>query len=136
MEFTCTCPSGFRGKTCEARDKCHPNPCHHDGICETEGLDYVCTCSSGWTGDTCEDKDRCRPNPCDHGGICISRINNYICHCPADWMGKTCEISAFNNIASASGGSCATTRWGCCPDGKTPAQGPGQSGCPERFRKR
>ena len=39
-----------------ARDKCHPNPCHHDGKCETEGLDYVCSCSGGWSGDTCEGK--------------------------------------------------------------------------------
>jgi hypothetical protein len=40
-------------------------------------------------------------------------------------------VSAFNNMADApSGGSCATTRWGCCPDGKTPAQGHAQAGCP------
>ena len=36
------------------RDKCHPNPCHHDGRCETEGLDFACSCSRGWSGETCE----------------------------------------------------------------------------------
>ena len=45
-----------------AQDKCHPNPCYHDGKCETEGLDYVCTCPGGWTGNTCEGKANLDPS--------------------------------------------------------------------------
>ena len=36
------------------KDSCHPNPCHHGGVCEIDGDDYTCSCTSGWTGLTCE----------------------------------------------------------------------------------
>ena len=36
------------------RDNCHPNPCHHGGVCDIDGEDFTCSCSSGWTGLTCE----------------------------------------------------------------------------------
>ena len=38
------------------RDRCHPNPCRHGGVCEVEHEDAVCTCNVGWSGATCEGK--------------------------------------------------------------------------------
>ena len=50
------------------RDSCHPNPCHHGGVCEIEGddHDFLCSCISGWTGLTCEGKGYWRCNKTDH----------------------------------------------------------------------
>lgn len=48
------------------RDSCHPNPCHHGGVCEIEGDDFLCSCISGWTGMTCEGKGYWRCNKTDH----------------------------------------------------------------------
>ena len=39
-------------------------------------------------------------------------------------------FAAPTTLAYAVANTCAATTYGCCPDGKTPAAGPHQSGCP------
>lgn len=129
--YTCTCQPGYKGINCAERDNCHPNPCHHGGVCEIDGEDFTCSCSSGWTGITCEDEDHCHPSPCEHGGVCIAKGASYECHCPIHWTGINCETPS--TIAYAVANTCAATTYGCCPDGKTPAAGPHQTGCPEHI---
>ncbi|KAK3892747.1 hypothetical protein Pcinc_003437 [Petrolisthes cinctipes] len=53
--FTCTCPLGYTGYTCEVDiDECASNPCLNGGTC-TQGLGtYTCNCPSSHTGDRCQ----------------------------------------------------------------------------------
>jgi len=41
---------------------------------------------------------------------------------------------APTTLAYAVANTCAATTYGCCPDGKTPAAGPHQAGCPGKER--
>lgn len=40
------------------------------------------------------------------------------------------DLLAPTTLAYAVANTCAATTYGCCPDGKTPAAGPHQAGCP------
>lgn len=40
------------------------------------------------------------------------------------------DLTAPTTLAYAVANTCAATTYGCCPDGKTPAAGPHQAGCP------
>lgn len=40
------------------------------------------------------------------------------------------HLLAPTTLAYAVANTCAATTYGCCPDGKTPAAGPHQAGCP------
>ena len=35
-------------------DKCHPNPCHNNGVCTETNGQYVCTCGEGFKGVNCQ----------------------------------------------------------------------------------
>jgi len=70
----CTCRAGFTGSTCETEvNACVPNPCQHDGVCDSRQGGFYCRCRSGYTGNKChrpctdvyqsckrwKDEDRC-----------------------------------------------------------------------------
>jgi poly(3-hydroxybutyrate) depolymerase len=62
--FTCTCPAGVSGTTCQTDvDECAPNPCQNGGSC-TDGTNaFTCTCPGGFNGPTCaNDIDECATN--------------------------------------------------------------------------
>jgi len=67
-QFTCECPSGFKGRTCEARTTCGGNECGPNGVCMQlpvgSPADHFCMCDEGMTyGLTCNAQDVER-NPC------------------------------------------------------------------------
>ena len=38
-DYTCDCPDGFTGKSCETNiNECDPNPCQHNGTCTVSGF--------------------------------------------------------------------------------------------------
>ncbi|PFX16174.1 Fibropellin-3 [Stylophora pistillata] len=126
--YHCLCVEGFRGINCQEELKCHSNPCQNGGTCFENSGGYTCTCQPGYKGINCAERDNCHPNPCHHGGVCDIDGEDFTCSCSSGWTGLTCE--APSTIAYAVANTCAATTYGCCPDGKTPAAGPHQAGCP------
>ncbi|XP_059179030.1 cubilin-like isoform X2 [Physella acuta] len=52
--FTCTCPSGYTGPTCNSTaNACNSNPCQNGGTCVSQGAGFICNCPEGFTGFTC-----------------------------------------------------------------------------------
>ncbi|XP_053736092.1 protein jagged-2b isoform X1 [Synchiropus splendidus] len=93
-EFSCACPQGYSGKTCEiAEHACVSNPCANGGVCHEVESGFECQCPPGWAGPTCaRDLDECASSPCAQGGTCIDLVNGFECVCPPQWEGKTCQI--------------------------------------------
>ncbi|RDD43574.1 Neurogenic locus notch-like protein 1, partial [Trichoplax sp. H2] len=71
-------------------DRCDPNPCINNGVCNKSRDDYTCTCAANYTGKNCE-IDLCNPNPCFNSGICNRLKDDYTCTCIANYTGKNCE---------------------------------------------
>ncbi len=50
QEFSCHCPAGFEGETCEVNvDECEESRCLN-GECVDGVAEYTCRCLPGWTG--------------------------------------------------------------------------------------
>ena len=57
-DYRCACDESRRGRYCEEKNPCHPNPCLYGGTCDpsdtaaasTGGLNYTCSCRAGLTG--------------------------------------------------------------------------------------
>lgn len=112
--FTCACPPGFSGPTCEMvdEDPCDPNPCENDGTCSLVDGALVCECEPGFEGETCETEiDECADEPCQNGGICTDEVAGFSCECPTGFGGDACEI----NIDDCAGAPCQNG--GMCIDG-------------------
>ncbi|XP_033726981.1 MAM and LDL-receptor class A domain-containing protein 1-like [Pecten maximus] len=56
--FTCNCPPGFTGQTCDSTESVpcstSQDPCMNGGICTLTGNVMTCTCVGGFTGQFCE----------------------------------------------------------------------------------
>ncbi|KAK7791103.1 hypothetical protein R5R35_012915 [Gryllus longicercus] len=54
--YSCICPKGFSGKTCELKaDMCQVlQPCRNGGTCEGSDSTYHCRCPIGFAGNDCE----------------------------------------------------------------------------------
>ncbi|XP_051921817.1 von Willebrand factor D and EGF domain-containing protein [Hippocampus zosterae] len=88
-EYTCACPSGFKGQRCEVDvDDCKPNPCRL-GRCLDGPDSFTCICPPGMTGRTCrEDVDECVSSPCYPGLDCINTLGSFSCGlCPRGYAG-------------------------------------------------
>ncbi|XP_054726522.1 protein crumbs isoform X4 [Anastrepha obliqua] len=108
-EYTCSCPSGWTGRTCTKDvDECvlDPNICGN-GICKNEEGSYKCYCTPGFTGKHCDsDVDECLSHPCQNGATCnnklfffkygkhriLRQINAYECVCQPGYTGINCEV--------------------------------------------
>ncbi|XP_054726521.1 protein crumbs isoform X3 [Anastrepha obliqua] len=94
-EYTCSCPSGWTGRTCTKDvDECvlDPNICGN-GICKNEEGSYKCYCTPGFTGKHCDsDVDECLSHPCQNGATCNNKINAYECVCQPGYTGINCEV--------------------------------------------
>ncbi|XP_022071417.2 protein delta homolog 2 [Acanthochromis polyacanthus] len=99
-DFTCLCPEGFHGPTCQRRaGPCYLNrsPCKHGGQCEdADGFasELTCRCLAGFTGRRCEvNVDDCAMKPCANGATCLDGVNHFSCVCPAGFSGRFCSVN-------------------------------------------
>ncbi|XP_045164712.2 neurogenic locus notch homolog protein 4-like [Mercenaria mercenaria] len=84
-QYTCTCPSGFYGKSCEI-PICH---CENGGECVVKDGQPFCNCSYGHSGERCE-HSLC-DTECKNGGRCHRNGTHEFCECPHNYVGKYCE---------------------------------------------
>ncbi|PVD38421.1 hypothetical protein C0Q70_01036 [Pomacea canaliculata] len=96
-EFTCTCPEGYYGTTCENWiDPCAPNPCYNYGSCIRQGINYTCWCPPGFTGNQCQvdSQNNCQNNTCSDIRFCRDKINSADCVCPSvgNYTGPQCAV--------------------------------------------
>ncbi|KAM4659927.1 protein crumbs homolog 1 [Amazona ochrocephala] len=126
LSFTCECPAGYNGPTCEiAVSVCDTNPCEHGGTCQNGLAGPTCLCSTGYTGTLCEmDFDECISEPCHNGAVCRDGVDEYSCYCVPGYQGKHCDLEV-NECASdpcLNGATCLNQigQYGCiCPPGYT-----------------
>ncbi|XP_008296529.1 protein delta homolog 2 [Stegastes partitus] len=114
-DFSCLCPEGFHGPTCQRRTgPCYLNrsPCKNGGQCEDgDGFaaELTCRCLAGFTGRRCEtDVDDCTMKPCANGATCLDGVNRFSCVCPAGFSGRFCTVN-LDDCASRpclNGGRC------------------------------
>ena len=101
--FTCQCPPGYTGKSCESITSiCASDPCFNGGICN-EYIDYYwCGCQDYFYGLNCEyNNDVCGTNPCQHGGMCVNTGSDFypfMCFCLSGYTGHNCENTGNNLI--------------------------------------
>lgn len=94
-QFTCICPEGFNGTTCENRTpSCLALPCSNGATCEDgEDGSFECLCPTGFTGTLCEtDIDDCASQPCENGGSCTDGVGDFDCSCLPEFSGPTCGV--------------------------------------------
>uniref|UniRef100_A0A8B9VHY7 Agrin n=1 Tax=Anas zonorhyncha TaxID=75864 RepID=A0A8B9VHY7_9AVES len=75
-------------------DPCHPNPCHHGGICHVKEAEmFHCECLHAYTGPTCADeRNPCEPTPCHVSATClVLPEGGFMCACPMGREGDFCE---------------------------------------------
>ncbi|XP_005951395.2 protein delta homolog 2 [Haplochromis burtoni] len=114
-DFTCLCPQGFHGNSCQQRTgPCHQrrSPCKNGGLCEdADGFapELTCRCLAGFTGPRCEtDVDDCLMKPCANGATCVDGFNRFLCVCPVGFSGRFCTVN-LDDCASQpclNGGRC------------------------------
>ncbi|XP_047465144.1 hyaluronan-binding protein 2-like [Mugil cephalus] len=98
MDFTCSCPEPYMGRTCQTlRNVCENVICGY-GDCVvnvTREPYYECKCRPPFQGPNCKIRPSspCEPNPCQNGGSCIKRTRRFGCACPSGYTGKFCHIA-------------------------------------------
>ncbi|XP_062437636.1 protein crumbs homolog 1 [Rhea pennata] len=126
FSFTCECPAGYNGTTCEiAISVCDTNPCEHGGTCQDGLAGPTCLCHAGYTGILCEmDFDECISEPCHNGAVCRDGVDEYSCYCVPGYQGKHCDLEVNECVSDPclNGATCLNQigRYDCiCPLGYT-----------------
>ncbi|XP_038046107.1 protein jagged-1a-like isoform X2 [Patiria miniata] len=92
QQFTCMCPTQWRGSTCEIDlDECTSNPCRNSASCQNTPGNYSCVCPIGYAGKNCEEDVKCMTNVCNNNGTCITLNEQQVCICPVGFSGETCQ---------------------------------------------
>ncbi|CAL1276005.1 unnamed protein product [Larinioides sclopetarius] len=99
-EFSCLCPFGWTGKTCETKiEVCERSICN-GGLCllgssndPALSRNITCFCIPDYHGKFCElQYNECVPEPsCENGATCADDVDGYSCICPAGYLGSTCN---------------------------------------------
>ncbi|ELR52250.1 Sushi, nidogen and EGF-like domain-containing protein 1, partial [Bos mutus] len=108
--YTCSCLSGFTGRTCHLDvNECASHPCQNGGTC-THGVNsFSCQCPAGFRGPTCETAESpCDDRECQNGGWCRAEGGTAACVCPAGYTGAACEtdVDECSSDPCLNGGSC------------------------------
>lgn len=121
--FTCTCPPGYSGATCQTDiNECASAPCGNGGSCYIQALNgYVCTCAPGYSGLRCQtDINECSSSPCANGGSCYApSVGGYVCTCAPGYSGSRCQtdVDECSSSPCQNSGSCYTNQalqsWVC-----------------------
>ncbi|KAI4580414.1 hypothetical protein MJT46_001782 [Ovis ammon polii x Ovis aries] len=108
--YTCSCLSGFTGRTCHLDvNECASHPCQNGGTC-THGVNsFSCQCPAGFRGPTCETaQSPCDDRECQNGGWCQAEGGPAACVCPTGYTGAACEtdVDECSSDPCLNGGSC------------------------------
>ena len=87
--FTCACPQGFFGSTCQTLfNSCTSSPCTNGGSCNNFASGFTCSCPSGFYGSTCQ-LNACLSTPCQvcciaffsrpSASVCLYRLFAFSC---------------------------------------------------------
>nr|XP_020640280.1 protein crumbs homolog 1 [Pogona vitticeps] len=110
LSFTCNCPLGYTGTTCEmAASSCDWHFCRHGGTCQDQPGGLACLCAEGYTGTYCEtDIDECLSSPCHNGAVCRDNLSGYSCYCVPGYQGKHCHLEVDECVSDPclNGGTC------------------------------
>ncbi|MFH4976923.1 hypothetical protein AB6A40_003632 [Gnathostoma spinigerum] len=113
--FTCQCPSGWSGVTCDIRiDHCKVNTCQNGGTCVSQPYGTECHCTSAYKGASCSELvDTCSFSPCAHGQ-CKNIWGGRMCQCAPGWQGPNCDIDIdeCKLLPCHSNGLCKNTEGG------------------------
>ncbi|XP_028656704.2 protocadherin Fat 4 [Erpetoichthys calabaricus] len=91
--FTCSCPKGYEGETCEsAIDECLRQPCENGGICTNYPEGFSCNCPVGYSGPYCSlDVNECESSLCYNGTECLNVPGDFRCICQPGYTGRLCD---------------------------------------------
>ncbi|XP_044837858.1 neurogenic locus notch homolog protein 4 isoform X2 [Mauremys mutica] len=116
-DFTCRCPPGYSGATCDVQlPPCGSHFCHHDGVCVQHPAGPRCLCPGGYGGPGCLQPRP--PAPCPPGGSA----------CPQPGAGGPCGELAGDGVCHPAcsspssawdGGDCSLgvlDPWAGCPE--------------------
>ncbi|XP_043555728.1 protein crumbs homolog 1 isoform X1 [Chiloscyllium plagiosum] len=94
IDFSCDCPPGQIGPSCETYlGKCANTSCMNGAICLDEAAGSSCVCPPGYTGANCETNvNECASSPCENGAVCKDKIDGFLCFCVPGYQGRRCEI--------------------------------------------
>lgn len=108
--FSCDCPEGFKGDTCEQDTRpCASNPCANGANCTNEADDYKCHCSAVFSGKNCDQGFHCNRSPCKNGGSCQEKEDgSAICQCSPSYTGPDCsqDVDECASSPCQNGGFC------------------------------
>ncbi|XP_071853924.1 uncharacterized protein [Apostichopus japonicus] len=95
--FSCDCPDGYTGPTCEETDDpCSPDndPCVNGGLCiAISDSQSICVCGMMYMGPTCDTLiDPCLSLTCLNRGRCSVEDGLATCACEEGFSGTNCEI--------------------------------------------
>ncbi|KAG5831509.1 hypothetical protein ANANG_G00304450 [Anguilla anguilla] len=103
-------------------DKCDPNPCLNNGVCEAKNGKFKCDCPKPFKGKKCQRAEKiCKKNRCGHG-LCVltSKPPYYECKCRDPFQLPNCRtVSVCKPSPCKNGGSCIPdeNKFKCaCPD--------------------
>ncbi|XP_041359314.1 delta-like protein D [Gigantopelta aegis] len=106
--YTCTCPSGFTGPSCES-ETCFRGFCLNNGECSDSGGQRHCRCRRGFGGRRCEHVETmCGDLDCRNNASCRRVDAEWMCLCPPGFTGLECEseIDECESSPCFNGGTC------------------------------
>lgn len=110
--FTCICPTGYAGDTCQVDiDVCDDSSCSNGATCiDGSGLDFICLCPPSFTGAECDVQIfTCESDTCKNNGTCTQVTpTNVTCGCAIGFEGERCQknIDDCTELPCQNGGTC------------------------------